>query len=80
MNFLILDENTIVQLLDQFIEQAMNSAKEVTQLEIKEMDEDDVIYMRHKVNELWLCALCSFAAIDWDIFLLMKKFFFKSFI
>lgn len=52
----------------------MNSAKELTQLEQKEMDEDDVIYMQHKVDELWLCALCSFAAIDWDINLLIKKF------
>lgn len=52
----------------------MNSTKELSQLERKQMDEDDVIYMRHKVDELWLCALCSFAAIDWDLSLLMKKF------
>ncbi|KAI1709584.1 integrator complex subunit 8 [Ditylenchus destructor] len=67
------DENAVAQIADQFIEQAMNAEKELVQIEKKQLDEEDSICMRHKMDQLWMCALSCFAAIHWDLKLLDKN-------
>uniref|UniRef100_A0A915EIP4 Uncharacterized protein n=1 Tax=Ditylenchus dipsaci TaxID=166011 RepID=A0A915EIP4_9BILA len=67
------NESAIIQLADQFMEQALAFEKEVAQMQKKTFDEEDIVYMRYKINNLWLCALACFAASDWDLQLLVKS-------
>lgn len=65
---------------DQFLEQALASEREALIFTeksfLKEKNGDfleDACYTRCKIDKLYMCALSCFAAIGWDLQLLIKK-------
>lgn len=67
------DQSLLITLCDQFIEQALNTEKELAQIEMKYLDQEDLICMRHKSLDLWMCAASCFGACNWDLNLLNKN-------
>ncbi|KAI3409991.1 hypothetical protein GPALN_006357 [Globodera pallida] len=68
-----IDRSAVISLCDQFVEQAMNGDRDFAAMERKQsMGNDELICTRHKIDDLWLCALSCFASCDWDLSLLIK--------
>lgn len=79
-------ETHLVTIANEMIEQALNSEKEVMAMEKKQVDYpgantlvylicflEDIIKIRHKVEELWMFACGCMASLNWDINLFLER-------